>query len=82
MPPHIIAVAALYVTAILHRDSDPRILDFIGTLNVDMFKVMESTQTILNLYSVWADYDDDQIPALLEQMELESRLKEIQGSKY
>ena len=68
-PPHLIAITALYVTAVVHCEDDlinNRIISFISSLNVDMFEVVEAAQQLLNLYSIWSHYDEGRIPNLLE----------------
>jgi hypothetical protein len=66
-PPHIIALTALYVSSIIHRSElkDSVIVPFFKSLNVDMILIVESAQLLFNLYAVWADYSETQIPPLL-----------------
>ena len=71
-PPHIIALTALYVTSSIIVRSDHHtsiretvVMPFFKSLNVDMVLIVESAQILFNLYAVWQDYSETQIPALL-----------------
>ncbi|KAJ3268078.1 hypothetical protein HDV01_003487 [Terramyces sp. JEL0728] len=66
-PPHVIALTALYITSVLHSDVVPEnvVLEFFQSANVDMFVVVECTQEIFNLYSVWEEYSESQANEIL-----------------
>ncbi|KAJ3348677.1 hypothetical protein HDU91_006519 [Kappamyces sp. JEL0680] len=69
-PPHIVALAALYVTSVIHKNEikDDAVFNFLKSINADMVSIVESAQLLFNLYAIWADYDESQIPAILAQL--------------
>jgi cyclin C len=65
-PPHILAITALYVT--LSSSEKQVLVEFIKSMNVDMMSVIECAQTLFNLYTVWNDYHESQIPEILQKL--------------
>ncbi|ORZ16414.1 cyclin-like protein [Absidia repens] len=75
-PPHMIALAALYLTVVLnHADFTPGSLgdrtdmrQWFADLNVQIETVVEISQEILSIYEVWADWKEEKMPALWKEL--------------
>lgn len=74
-PPHMIALAAIYLTVVLHHaDFEPGsagdrmdMAQWFADLNVDMEGIVEITQEILAIYEVWKDWREDRMPSLWKE---------------
>ena len=62
-PPYIIALTALYITTVIHRNevSLDIITVFFKSLNVDMVVIVECAQVLFRLYAVWDEYAESQV---------------------
>jgi cyclin C len=69
-PPHVLAVMALYITCVCYPNdcNQQELLQFFQGLNVDMMIVIECAQSLFNLYSVWNDYSESQIPEIIQKL--------------
>lgn len=54
-PPYLIALAAIHMAAVVHRKD---IKQWFVDLAVDMAKILEITQSLLELYELWKKYDE------------------------
>ena len=66
-PPHMIALAAIYITVVLnHADFTPGSIgdrtdmrQWFADLNVDMESIVEIAQDILSIYDVWNNWKEE-----------------------
>lgn len=75
-PPHMIALAAIYMTVVLnHADfvagsigdkTDMR--QWFADLNVDIAPIVEIVQDILGIYEIWSDWREDKVIALWKEL--------------
>ena len=64
-PPYEIALAAIYMACVIQQKDAKQ---WFADLSVDMDKVLEITQEILQLYELWKSYDErTEIPAILSR---------------
>ncbi|KAL1919666.1 uncharacterized protein VTP21DRAFT_1597 [Calcarisporiella thermophila] len=80
-PPHMIALAAIFMTCVLDHggeylgESKGRDMkQWFADLNVEVEEIMEITQEILTLYEYWSEYKSDAIPSLLQKLREASTL--------
>jgi cyclin C len=87
-PPHVITLAALYMTCILQPDDvntlatdtsatstaslSDRLKQWFAGISTPLDKVAEVTQQLINLYNVWDTYNDAEIPAILDRLRVTS----------
>ncbi|KAL0084575.1 cyclin [Phycomyces blakesleeanus] len=77
-PPHMIALAAIYLTVVLnHADFAPGSLgdrtdmrQWFADLNVDIEAVIEISQEILSITEVWSDWKEEKMPMLWKELKL------------
>lgn len=75
-PPHLIALAAVYLTVVLnHADFAPGsagdqrdMKQWFADLNVDIKSVIEISQEILSIYEVWADWKEEKMLSLYKEL--------------
>ncbi|KAI8089617.1 CDK8 kinase-activating protein cyclin C [Halteromyces radiatus] len=75
-PPHMIALAALYLTIVLnHADFVPGSLgdrtdmrQWFADLNIQVETLVEITQEILSIYEVWADWKEEKMLSLWKEL--------------
>ncbi|KAI8584055.1 hypothetical protein K450DRAFT_221280 [Umbelopsis ramanniana AG] len=75
-PPHMIALAAIYITVVLkHADFAPGSVgdkldmrQWFADLNVDMAAIVEIVQDILGIYEIWGDWREDKVIALWKEL--------------
>ncbi|KAF8943732.1 hypothetical protein BGZ47_005116 [Haplosporangium gracile] len=46
-------------------------VQWFADLNVDIEEIIEITQEILSLYSIWKDYEEEQVPAMMQALKME-----------
>ncbi|ORX48023.1 C/H/G cyclin [Hesseltinella vesiculosa] len=74
-PPHMIALAALYMTVVLHHaefapgsiGERTDMAQWFADLNVEVETLVEITQEILSIYEVWADWKEDKMMPLWKE---------------
>ncbi|KAI9309233.1 cyclin-like protein [Cunninghamella echinulata] len=74
-PPHLIALAALYLTIVLnHADFAPGSVgdrsdmkQWFADLNVEIDTIIEITQEILSIYEIWADWKEEKMMPLWKE---------------
>lgn len=79
-PPHLIALAAIYLTVVLnHADFAPGsagdqrdMKQWFADLNVDIKSIIEISQEILSIYEVWADWKEEKMLLLYKEMKNKS----------
>lgn len=75
-PPHMIALAAIYITVVLkHADFAPGSVgdkldmrQWFADLNVDMAAIVEIVQDVLGIYEIWGDWREDKVIALWKEL--------------
>lgn len=79
-PPHLIALAAIYLTVVLnHADFAPGsagdqrdMKQWFADLNVDIKSIIEISQEILSIYEVWADWKEEKMMLLYKELKNKS----------
>jgi cyclin C len=79
-PPHLIALAAIYLTVELnHADFAPGsagdqrdMKQWFADLNVDIKSIIEISQEILSIYEVWADWKEEKMLLLYKELKNKS----------
>lgn len=46
-------------------------VQWFADLNVDIEEIIEITQEILSLYSIWKDYEEEQVPAMMQALKMD-----------
>jgi cyclin C len=54
-PPYLIALAAIHMACVIQQKDTKQ---WFAELSVDMDKIVEITQQILNLYEIWKTFDE------------------------
>ncbi|TPX32912.1 hypothetical protein SmJEL517_g04080 [Synchytrium microbalum] len=73
-PPHMISLTAIFMSCVMneeHVKQEKPQLDvraFFSDLNINMEEIACITQEILDLWQVWAEYDDAQIKPILDKL--------------
>ena len=75
-PPHMIALAAIYITVVLnHADFTPGSIgdrtdmrQWFADLNVDMESIVEIAQDILSIYDVWNNWKEERMLHLWREL--------------
>ncbi|KAI9505853.1 cyclin-like protein [Coemansia spiralis] len=68
-PPHVIAVAALFLSRVVDQGnlSDIEAQQWFADLNVDITDVLQVVTELLSLYKVWSEYDEAKMPELVSR---------------
>ncbi|KAF9914498.1 hypothetical protein BX616_008170 [Lobosporangium transversale] len=57
-----------------HGINNRNMVQWFADLNVEMDEIIEITQEILSLYTIWKDYDEKNVPAMIHQLRRPTRL--------
>ena len=72
-PPYMIALASIYITAVLHESEIKRdMCQWFAELNVDLNEIVDIAREILRLYSIWGEYDQTRIQTILNKLRPQS----------
>ncbi|KAF9934122.1 hypothetical protein FBU30_003403 [Linnemannia zychae] len=55
-----------------HGINNRNMVQWFADLNVDMEEIIEITQEILSLYTIWKDYDEEHVPLMLQALKMPS----------
>ncbi|KAJ2506496.1 RNA polymerase II holoenzyme cyclin-like subunit [Coemansia sp. RSA 2049] len=66
-PPHVIAVAALFLSRVVDQGSMAELeaQQWFADLNVDMTDVLQVVSELIEVYKVWSGYDEAKMPDLV-----------------
>ncbi|KAJ1973351.1 RNA polymerase II holoenzyme cyclin-like subunit [Dimargaris xerosporica] len=68
-PPHMLALAALYITCVLNQASMTRDMkSWFAKLNIDMVMLLDIVQDILTMYEIWSSFDDRKVLQSLDKL--------------
>ncbi|KAF9359296.1 hypothetical protein BGX26_012676 [Mortierella sp. AD094] len=56
-----------------HGINNRNMVQWFADLNVEIEEIIEITQEILSLYSIWKDYNEESIPAMIQSLKRPSR---------
>ncbi|KAF9904109.1 hypothetical protein EC991_003084 [Linnemannia zychae] len=55
-----------------HGINNRNMVQWFADLNVDIEEIIEITQEILSLYTIWKDYDEEHVPAMMQALKMPS----------
>ncbi|KAG0283903.1 hypothetical protein BGZ96_011736 [Linnemannia gamsii] len=55
-----------------HGINNRNMVQWFADLNVDIEEIIEITQEILSLYSIWKDYEEEHVPAMMQALKMYS----------
>ncbi|KAF9198442.1 hypothetical protein BGZ49_000737 [Haplosporangium sp. Z 27] len=56
-----------------HGINNRNMVQWFADLNVEIEEIIEITQEILSLYSIWKDYNEEGIPAMIQSLKRPSQ---------
>ncbi|KAG0274355.1 hypothetical protein BGZ95_009872 [Linnemannia exigua] len=55
-----------------HGINNRNMIQWFADLNVDIEEIIEITQEILSLYTIWKDYEEEHVPAMMQALKMPS----------